>query len=51
MAKKIDTSYFKEAKIKLPKTPKLSKQDDFSFDMKSPVQRKLRQPKINFARI
>jgi hypothetical protein len=50
MAKKNDT-YFTEAKIKLPKMPKASKQEDLSFSIKSPVQRKLRQPKINFTRI
>jgi len=49
MAKKTDTSYFKEVKIKLPKARKLSK--DPSISLKMPVQHKLKLPTIKFGKI
>ena len=49
MAKKNDTSYFTEAKIKLPKAPKLGQEP--SISLKMPVQRKLKLPIVKFGKI
>ena len=50
MAKKSDSSFYKEAKFTLPKVSKM-KESEFSISLKTPTRHKVKIPMVKFTKI